>query len=155
MKPATNTSTAISIAFIIIAIQTSFAGPPYAKTPAAGSVPTSQPAQSHPGASQPGANQAGSNQPPSNQPPSNQPVTVKIDNFTYRPKELEISVGTTVTWQNADDVPHTATSKDDPQVFDSGPLDTDDKFSFTFTRRGKYTYYCKVHPHMTGVVIVK
>ena len=68
---------------------------------------------------------------------------------------LEIAVGTTVTWQNADDVPHTATSKDDPQVFDSGPLDTDEKFSFTFAKPGKYAYYCKVHPHMTGVVIVK
>jgi plastocyanin len=145
MKPATNTFSALSIAFTLFAIQTSFAGPPYAKTPAAASVPTSQPAQS-----QPGANQAGSNQPP-----SNQPVTVKIDNFTYKPKELEIPVGTIVTWQNADDVPHTATSKDDPQVFDSGPLDTDDKFSFTFKKPGKYTYYCKVHPHMTGVVIVK
>ena len=140
MKRATNTFTALSIAFTLIAMQTSLAGPPYAKTPAAASVPTSQPAQSQPGASQP---------------PSNQPVTVKIDNFTFKPKELDISVGTTVTWQNADDVPHTATSKDDPQVFDSGPLDTDDKFSFIFKKPGKYTYYCKVHTHMTGVVIVK
>jgi plastocyanin len=82
-------------------------------------------------------------------------VSVKIDNFAFKPKELEIAVGTTVTWQNADDVPHTATSKDDPQTFDSGALDTDDKFSFTFTKPGKYPYYCKVHPHMTGVVTVK
>lgn len=80
---------------------------------------------------------------------------VRIDNFTFEPRELQIAAGTTVTWQNADDVPHTATSKDDPQLFDSGALDTDDKFSFTFTRPGKYAYYCKVHPHMTGVVIVK
>jgi len=145
MKPATNTFVSLSIAFTFIVIQASFAGPPYAKTPAAASVPTSQPAQSQPGASQPGANQA----------PSNQTMTVKIDNFTFKPKELEITVGTTVTWQNADDVPHTATSKDDPQTFDSGPLDTDEKFSFTFTKPGKYPYYCKVHPHMTGVVIVK
>ena len=82
-------------------------------------------------------------------------VSVKIENFAFEPRELDIAVGTTVTWQNADDVPHTATSKDDPQVFDSGPLDTDDKFSFIFKKPGKYTYYCKVHPHMTGVVIVK
>ena len=80
---------------------------------------------------------------------------MKIDNFAFMPKELDIAVGTTVTWQNADDVPHTATSKDDPQVFDSGALDTDDKFSFTFSKPGKYAYYCKVHPHMTGVVTVK
>jgi len=82
-------------------------------------------------------------------------VIVKIENFTFLPKELNIAVGATVTWQNADDVPHTATSKDDPQVFDSGPLDTDDKFSFTFNKPGKYAYYCKVHPHMTGIVVVK
>jgi plastocyanin len=89
--------------------------------------------------------------------PASQPaaVSVKIENFTFEPKELEIAVGTTVTWQNADDVPHTATSKDEPQTFDSGALDTDDKFSFTFTKAGKYAYYCKVHPHMTGVVVVK
>jgi plastocyanin len=89
--------------------------------------------------------------------PTSQPavVSVKIENFTFEPRELEIAVGTTVTWQNADDVPHTATSKDDPQTFDSGALDTDDKFSFTFTKAGKYAYYCKVHPHMTGVVVVK
>jgi plastocyanin len=89
--------------------------------------------------------------------PASQPagVSVKIENFTFEPRELEIAVGTTVTWQNADDVPHTATSKDDPQAFDSGALDTDDKFSFTFSKPGKYAYYCKVHPHMTGVVVVK
>jgi plastocyanin len=84
-----------------------------------------------------------------------QPAVVRIDNFNFMPKELTVAVGTTVTWQNADDVPHTATSKDDPQTFDSGPLDTDDKFSFTFSKSGTYAYYCKVHPHMTGVVIVK
>jgi plastocyanin len=89
------------------------------------------------------------------QPTTQAAVTVKIENFAFMPKELDVAVGTTVTWQNADDVPHTATSKDDPQVFDSGPLDTDDKFSFTFNKPGKYTYYCKVHPHMTGVVVVK
>ena len=92
---------------------------------------------------------------PATQPTSPAAVAVKIENFAFLPKELDIAAGTTVTWQNADDVPHTATSKDDPQVFDSGPLDTDDKFSFTFSKPGKYTYYCKVHPHMTGVVIVK
>jgi plastocyanin len=87
--------------------------------------------------------------------PQSAVASVKIDNFAFQPKLLVITAGTTVTWQNADDVPHTATSKDDPQVFDSGALDTDDKFSFTFSKPGKYAYYCKVHPHMTGVVIVK
>ena len=92
---------------------------------------------------------------PATQPTSQAAVTVTIENFAFIPKELDIAVGTTVTWQNADDVPHTATSKDDPQVFDSGPLDTDDKFSFTFNKPGRYAYYCKVHPHMQGVVVVK
>jgi plastocyanin len=92
---------------------------------------------------------------PTSRPAKPLKASVRIENFSFLPRELEIAVGTTVTWQNADDVPHTATSKDDPQVFDSGPLDTDDKFSFTFTKPGKFAYYCKVHPHMTGVVIVK
>jgi plastocyanin len=89
------------------------------------------------------------------QPTSQPAVKVQIENFTFKPRELQIAVGGTVTWQNTDDVPHTATSKDDPQLFDSGPLDTDETFSFTFTKPGTYTYYCKVHPHMTGVITVK
>jgi plastocyanin len=80
---------------------------------------------------------------------------VRIDNFEFQPRELDIAAGTTVTWRNVDDVPHTATSKGESQVFDSGPLDTDDTFSFTFSTPGTYAYYCKVHPHMTGAVIVK
>jgi plastocyanin len=92
---------------------------------------------------------------PTSQPTSQAAVNVKIEDFAFEPKELQVAVGTTVTWQNADDVPHTATSSDDPQVFDSGPLDTDDKFSFTFTKPGIYAYYCKVHPHMKGIVTVR
>jgi plastocyanin len=80
---------------------------------------------------------------------------VRIDNFHFLPQELKIPAGTTVTWQNADDVPHTVTSRDGDPILDSGALDTDDKFSFTFKQPGTYSYYCKVHPHMTGVVIVK
>lgn len=88
--------------------------------------------------------------------PSTRPAaTVTIENFAFEPRELMIPAGATVTWKNADDVPHTATSKDDPQTFNSGPLDTDDSFSFTFTKPGTYAYYCKVHPHMTGVITVK
>ncbi len=82
-------------------------------------------------------------------------ATVSIENFAFKPAKLTVARGATVTWTNHDDVPHTATSKDDPQVFDSGPLDTDDKFSFTFSKPGNYAYYCKVHTHMKGVVTVK
>lgn len=80
---------------------------------------------------------------------------VAIDNFHFTPDRLEVAVGTTVTWVNHDDVPHTATSSNDPPAFDSKALDTDDHFSFTFTRPGVYRYYCKVHTHMTGTVVVK
>lgn len=109
---------------------------------------------------EPAASEASAAATPETQPTAaaTQPIQaakVRIDNFKFEPRELTISVGTAVTWVNGDDVPHTATSKDDPQSFDSGTLDTDDKFAFTFSKPGTYTYYCKVHPHMTGVVIVK
>ncbi len=82
-------------------------------------------------------------------------AVVEIDNFNFKPKELAISAGTAVTWVNKDDVPHTATGTGDPPVFDSKALDTDDKFAFRFSKPGKYADYCKVHPHMTGTIIVK
>jgi plastocyanin len=82
-------------------------------------------------------------------------ATVQIDNFNFTPKELTIKPGTTVTWVNNDDVPHTATAEGDTPLFDSKALDTDDKYSFTFTQPGTYHYYCKVHPHMRGTIIVK
>ena len=80
---------------------------------------------------------------------------ISIDNFAFKPRELSVPVGATVTWMNHDDVPHTATSAGEPTLFDSKALDTDGTFSFTFTRPGTYRYFCKVHPHMTGTVIVK
>ncbi len=82
-------------------------------------------------------------------------LVVSIDNFNFKPKELTISAGTTVTWVNKDDVPHTATAKGESPAFDSKALDTDDKYSFTFKNAGTFEYYCKVHPHMTGTIIVK
>jgi plastocyanin len=82
-------------------------------------------------------------------------VAVSIDNFKFEPAELTVPVGTTVKWTNRDDVPHTATSKDEPRTFDSKSLDTDDSYSFTFTKPGTYSYYCKVHTHMTATIIVK
>src|SRR5579859_4357131 len=83
------------------------------------------------------------------------PVKVEIDNFTFKPNELTVRVGASVTWVNRDDVPHTATSKDATPAFDSKALDTDDSYSFKFTSPGVYHYYCKVHPHMTGTITVK
>ncbi|MGB2663062.1 MAG: cupredoxin family copper-binding protein [Candidatus Acidiferrum sp.] len=78
---------------------------------------------------------------------------VKIDNFSFGPGMLTLPVGTTVTWTNRDDIPHTVVSTDG--VFKSKVLDTDDKFSFTFNKPGEYTYFCSVHPKMTGKVIVQ
>jgi plastocyanin len=82
------------------------------------------------------------------------PVTVKIDNFTFDAQTITVPAGTTVTWVNNDDTPHTVVA-DDHKSFRSKPLDTDDKFSFTFTTPGTYGYFCSIHPHMTGKVLVK
>jgi plastocyanin len=78
---------------------------------------------------------------------------VKIDNFTFAPASLTVAVGTTVTWTNRDDIPHTVVSDD--QSIKSKALDTDDKFTFTFTKPGTYSYFCSLHPKMKGTVIVQ
>jgi plastocyanin len=78
---------------------------------------------------------------------------VNIDNFSFMPKTLTVTVGTTVTWTNHDDVPHTVVST--KKGFASPALDTDERFSFRFTAPGTYPYYCSVHPMMTGTVVVK
>lgn len=79
---------------------------------------------------------------------------VKIDNFTFAPKDLTIPVGTSVKWINRDDIPHTVVS-DDKSTFKSKALDTDDSFSYTFTKPGTYSYFCSIHPKMTAKVIVQ
>ena len=78
---------------------------------------------------------------------------VKIDNFSFEPTELRVPVGTSVTWTNRDDIPHTVVSTD--KVFKSKVLDTDEKFSYTFTQAGSFPYFCSIHPKMTGKVVVK
>jgi plastocyanin len=80
-------------------------------------------------------------------------VEVKIDNFSFGPAALTVAVGTTVTWTNRDDIPHTVVS--DEKVFKSKVLDTDEKFSFTFTKPGTYGYFCSIHPKMTGKVVAQ
>lgn len=79
--------------------------------------------------------------------------TVQIDNFSFTPRTLTVRAGTTVTWVNKDDVPHTVTSND--KKFKSPALDTDEKFSYTFSARGTNSYFCSVHPHMTAKIIVQ
>jgi len=80
-------------------------------------------------------------------------VTVKIDNFSFSPATREIKSGTTVTWTNADDIPHTVVSDD--KAFKSKALDTDDKFSFKFDKPGTFPYFCSLHPKMTAKVVVQ
>src|SRR4029077_2818294 len=87
--------------------------------------------------------------------PAAEAAQVVIDNFAFSPREITVAAGTRVTWVNHDDVPHTATSSAKPRAFDSKALDTDDTFSFVFKSPGTYDYFCAVHPHMTGKVIVK
>lgn len=79
-------------------------------------------------------------------------TTVMIDNFTFEPAQLTVKVGTTVTWKNRDDIPHTVVAAG---KFRSKTLDTDDGFSFTFAAAGDYKYFCSLHPHMTGIIKVE
>ena len=78
---------------------------------------------------------------------------VTIGNFTFKSTMLTVKPGTTVTWTNSDDIPHTVVSKDG--LFRSKVLDTGDHFSFTFAKPGQFGYFCSLHPHMTGTIVVK
>src|SRR6202051_4104923 len=85
--------------------------------------------------------------------PSSTAAEVKIDNFTFGPQTITVPAGTTVTWTNKDDIPHTVVSTDG--VFKSKVRDTDEQFSYKFDKAGTYSYYCSVHPKMTGKVVVQ
>ena len=78
---------------------------------------------------------------------------VKFDNFAFAPQRVVVKAGTTVIWINDDDIPHTVASS--AKLFKSNALDTKDKFSFTFTTAGAYEYFCSLHPHMTGTIVVE
>src|SRR5690242_8623694 len=78
---------------------------------------------------------------------------VKIDNFSFTPERITVKAGTAITWINEDDIPHTVASS--TRLFKSKALDTDDKYSFTFTTPGVYQYFCSLHPHMTGTIVVE
>lgn len=80
-------------------------------------------------------------------------ATVQIANFTFKAQVLTVKPGTTVIWTNADDIPHTVTSN--TGVFKSKVLDSGDNFSFTFAKPGQFGYFCSLHPHMTGTIVVK
>jgi len=78
---------------------------------------------------------------------------IKIDNFSFTPSTLTVPAGTTVTWTNSDDIPHTVVSDD--KSFKSKVLDTDEKFTYTFMKAGTYPYFCSIHPKMTGKIVVQ
>ena len=80
-------------------------------------------------------------------------VAVKIDNFAFAPERVTVKAGTAVTWINEDDIPHTVASS--TRTFKSKALDTDDRYAFTFTTPGVYQYFCSLHPHMTGTIVVE
>ena len=81
------------------------------------------------------------------------PAVIRIDNFSFTPPTLVVAPGTTVTWTNADDSPHSVREKDGK--FKSAALDTNDTFSQTFTAPGEYDYFCSIHPYMTAKIVVK
>ena len=82
-------------------------------------------------------------------------VAVTIDNFTFTPATVMVAPGTKVVWTNRDDIPHTVTSADSPLAFRSPALDTDDTFATVFDRPGTFRYFCALHPHMQGRVVVR
>jgi plastocyanin len=81
-------------------------------------------------------------------------AAVGIDNFTFNPATLTVKAGTTVTWTNRDDIPHGLAATNNA-FKRSQALDTDDSFAFTFTTPGTYQYFCYIHPHMTGTIVVE
>jgi len=80
-------------------------------------------------------------------------ANVQIGNFTFKNQIITVRPGTTVTWSNDDDIPHTVVANNN--MFRSKVLDSGDKFSFTFAKTGQFPYFCSLHPHMTGTIIVK
>ena len=87
--------------------------------------------------------------------PQNQPSEVAIQDFAFSPATLTIAAGTRVTWINHDEEPHTVMSADPKTPFKSAALDTNDKFSFVFDKPGTYKYFCTIHTHMAGTIVVQ
>ena len=85
--------------------------------------------------------------------PAHAAAVVHIANFTFAPANLTVKAGTVVTWVNDDDIPHTVVAID--HSFKSKVLDTGERFSFTFAKAGQFGYFCSLHPHMTGKVVVR
>jgi plastocyanin len=78
---------------------------------------------------------------------------IVVKDFMFNPTPLTVKAGSTVTWTNMDDEPHTAVS--DTGVFKSGGMDTNESFSFKFDKPGTYHYTCTIHPRMVGTIVVQ
>lgn len=89
---------------------------------------------------------------PPGAPRASETATVKIENFAFTPQDLAVKAGTAVTFENDDDVPHTIVAGD--HSFRSKALDTRDRFTITFEKAGDFPYFCSLHPHMQGRIIV-
>jgi len=84
----------------------------------------------------------------------NAPSVVAIDNFTFKPQQMTVKAGTRMNWTNKDDIPHGIASANNAFAR-SKALDTNDSYSFTFATPGTYQYFCYLHPHMTGTIVVE
>jgi plastocyanin len=82
-------------------------------------------------------------------------ASVHIDNFAFAPAQLTVAAGSTVIWDNRDDTPHSVTDAAAPRQFRSPALDTGDSFAQVFAVPGTYRYFCSLHPHMQGTVVVR
>ena len=82
------------------------------------------------------------------------PAEINIDNFVFSPETLTVAAGTKVTFTNRDDIPHTVVSQATPPIFRSHALDTDEFYTYVFDKPGSYPYFCSLHPHMQGTVVV-
>jgi len=78
---------------------------------------------------------------------------VMSKDFMFAPTSLTVAAGSTVTWTNRDDEPHTVVS--DSGLFHSAALDTNESFSFRFEKPGTYRYMCTIHPRMVGTIVVR
>jgi plastocyanin len=80
-------------------------------------------------------------------------TVVMAKDFMFAPTAITVAAGSTVTWTNRDDEPHTVVSAEG--LFRSAALDTDESFSFRFEKPGTYRYTCSIHPRMVGTIVVR
>ena len=81
------------------------------------------------------------------------PTRILVKDFMFVPTSLTVKAGSTVTWANMDDEPHSVVS--DTGLFRSGAMDTNEIFSFKFEQPGTYHFTCSIHPRMVGTIVVQ